>query len=255
MNATESTVAGDPSRLTGAVTRLGRFVFRYRDYLAPLGLVLILVCTRPQPLFNSPQLDLWLDALGLAVATCGQALRILVIGYAYIQRGGVQKQLAANRLVCEGIYAHSRNPMYVGNFLLLTGLAIIYHSPIVYFVALPVYLLGILAIVRSEEEFLKGKFGSEYEDYCRRVNRFLPQLHGMRTTLATLHFDWRRVVRKEYGTSFAWISVALLLIGWEQLHWYGGAAYGTVRGLVVAWLVVVSLYSVARWLKKTRRLH
>ena len=112
-----------------------------------------------------------------------------------------------------------------------------------------------MAIIRSEEEFLKGKFGSEYEDYCRRVNRFLPRLHGLRATLAGLHFDWRRVVRKEYGTTFAWISVALLLIGWEQLHWYGSAAYGTVRWLAVAWLVVVSLYSVARWLKKTRRLH
>ena len=255
MNASETTFAGAPSRMAGAVTWLGRFVFRYRDYLAPLGLILILVCTRPQPLFNSPQLDLWLDALGLAVATCGQAFRIFVIGYAYIQRGGDQKRLAASRLVCEGIYAHSRNPMYVGNFLLLTGLAIIYHSLFVYLVALPVYVLAILTIIRSEEEFLRGKFGSEYEDYCRRVNRFLPRLHGMRTTLAGLRFDWRRVVRKEYGTTFAWISVALLLIGWEQLHWYGGAAYGTVRWLAVAWLVVVALYSVARWLKKTRRLN
>ena len=52
---------------------------------------------------------------------CGQAVRVMVIGYAYIQRGGVNKQLAARSPGREGVYAHSRNPMYVGNFLLLAG--------------------------------------------------------------------------------------------------------------------------------------
>lgn len=248
-------VAGGQSRVASEVTRLGRFAFRYRDYLAPLGLVLILACTRPQPFFHSERLDIALDIVGLGVATCGQIIRILVIGYAYIQRGGINKQLAASRLVCEGIYGHSRNPMYVGNFLLLAGLAIIYHSVVVYLVALPVYVLAILAIIKSEEDFLQEKFGSEYEDYCRRVNRFLPRLHNLRTTLAGMHFDWRRVVRKEYGTTFAWISVALLLIAWEHFSWYGAGAGATLRRLGLVWLVIASLYGVARWLKKTRQLN
>jgi protein-S-isoprenylcysteine O-methyltransferase Ste14 len=246
---------GAPSPRMAGVTSIGRFVFRYRDYLAPLGLALILVGTRPQPFFASARADAWFDAVGLLVAACGQAVRFVVIGYAYIQRGGVDKQLAANRLVCEGIYAHSRNPMYVGNFLLLAGLVMIYHSLAVYLVAFPVYLLGIWTIIKSEEEFLAKRFGRDYEDYCRRVNRFLPRLRGMRQTLGSMRFDWRRVVRKEYGTTFAWTSVALVLIAWEQIHWYGAAA---ARDLLVvlaaAWLGILLLYAVARWLKKTRRL-
>jgi protein-S-isoprenylcysteine O-methyltransferase Ste14 len=251
----EAASLGAPPRSTAGVTRIGRFFFRYRDYLAPLGLILILASTRPRPLFASERLDVWLDAAGMLIAVIGQAIRVVVIGYAYIQRGGAKKQLAASRLVCEGVYAHSRNPMYLGNLLLLTGLAIIYHSPIVYLVMLPVYILAILAIIKSEEEFLRGKFGDEYEDYCRRVNRFLPRLQGLRSTFAAMRFDWRRVVRKEYGTTFAWISVALALIAWAQLDWYGAqAARSVLITLGTVWCGVFACYAVARWMKKTHRL-
>ena len=255
MSVTDAGLVEPRSRVREAVTRIGRFVFRYRDYLSPLGLIVILACSRPHPFFASERLDVWFDALGLLVASVGQAIRMLCIGYAYIQRGGVNKRLAANRLVCEGIYAHSRNPMYVGNFLLLAGLAIIYHSFLVYCVALPVYLGGILTIIKSEEEFLRGKFGDEYEDYCRRVNRFVPRLRGLRTTMAGMPFDWRRVIRKEYGTTFAWISVALALIAWEQITWYGSTGARTALvWLGILWTGVFFLYAVARWSKKTRRL-
>jgi protein-S-isoprenylcysteine O-methyltransferase Ste14 len=255
MSAGNTAAAGAPSPLLTSITAIGRFVFRYRDYLAPFGLLLILAGTRPRPFFASERLDAWFDALGLLVAACGQAWRFTVIGYAYIQRGGANKQLAASHLVCEGIYAHSRNPMYVGNFLLLAGLVIIYHSPVVYLVGFPVYLLGIWTIIKSEEAFLAQRFGTEYADYCRRVNRFLPRLHGMRQTLGSMRFDWRRVVRKEYGTTFAWTSVALVLIGWEQIHWYGlASARDLLMVLGEIWLGIAVLYAVTRWLKKTHRL-
>jgi hypothetical protein len=70
-----------------------------------------------------------------------------------------------------------------------------------------------------------------------------------------MRFDWRRVIRKEYGTTFAWISVALALIAWEQVSWYGAAgARGILLWLAITWAGVFALYATARWLKKTRRL-
>jgi protein-S-isoprenylcysteine O-methyltransferase Ste14 len=251
MSGQRTALMGAQSSMAAAVNRVGRFVFRFRDYLAPLGLVVIFVVSRPRPALGSERVDWWVDAFGLLVALLGQAIRVSVIGYAYIRRGGAEKQLAAPKLVCEGLYAHSRNPMYVGNFLLLAGLAIIYHSPLVYLVVLPLYVLGILSIVEAEEAFLRGKFGAEYEDYCRRVNRFLPNLHGLRTTVRGLQFDWRRVVRKEYGTTFAWLSTSLAFIAVEHLSWHGLEEAGQVLiGLAVAWLVIALFYATARWLKK-----
>lgn len=242
-------------RVSAAVQWLGQFVFRFRDYLAPAGLAIILAATLPEHLFGSEAVNRWVDALGLLVAATGQVLRVLVIGYAYIVRGGVGKQLAAPKLVCEGFYAHSRNPMYVGNMLLLSGLAIIYNSRWVYVVGLPVFLGGLLAIIKAEEAFLASKFGRDYEDYCQRVNRFLPRLRGLRATMASMRFDWKRVLRKEYGTTCAWLSAALFLLVWERLVHFGYAARrGQINALLLAYIPVVIAYGEVRWLKKSRRL-
>jgi hypothetical protein len=40
---------------------------------------------------------------------------------AYIKRGGRKKRIAADHLVVDGIFAHVRHPLYVGNFLLLVA--------------------------------------------------------------------------------------------------------------------------------------
>jgi len=84
-----------------------------------------------------------------------------------------------------------------------------------------VYVGAILAIIGSEEDFLRGKFGAEYDDYCRRVPRFVPRLEGFGRTLATMPFDWRQVITKEYGTTFAWLTVALALLARQQVAWHG----------------------------------
>lgn len=237
------------------VDRVGRFVFRYRDYLVPALLVGVLALTRPQAPLGSERLDVVLDGLGLLVAAAGQALRVMVIGYAYIRRGGVNKQLAAPTLVCEGFYAHSRNPMYLGDFFLFAGLAMIYHSAWVYLVVLPVFATALLAIVTAEERYLTARFGATYLAYCRRVNRFIPTLRGLSATIRSMRFDWRRVLRTEYGTTFAWLSAAFFLLGWEDVLRTGWerSAPGLHR-LLMFYLPVPIAYGIVRWLKKSGRL-
>ena len=72
----------------------------------------------------------------------------------------------------KGLYAISRNPIYLGIFA-LTGAAMTYtFNPIV--IILGIY--GILThhlITLSEEKFLKGRFGQPYIEYCRKVRRYL----------------------------------------------------------------------------------
>jgi len=234
---------------------LGRFVFRFRDLLAPAVAGLALWLAEPLPFFGNEDVDRWSNLAGVLVALSGQAIRITVIGYAYIVRGGSKKQLAAPRLVCEGFYAHSRNPMYLGNFLLLAGLSLIYNSPLVYLVGLPLCIVALLSIVRAEEEFLHARFGAEYDAYCRSVNRFLPDVRGLRATLSQMRFDWRRVLRKEYGTTFAWVSAAFVFTAVEQITWHGvTASQSALLRLGVGWLTTALCYAVVRWLKKSGRL-
>jgi protein-S-isoprenylcysteine O-methyltransferase Ste14 len=252
----EDRAAADVAQQTNRLAdRLGRFVFGYRDYLVPAALVAVIALTRPQAPFGSERLDAALDVLGLLVALAGQILRMAVIGYAYIQRGGAQKQLSAPKLVCAGFYAHSRNPMYAGDFLLFLGLCMIYNSTWVYLTVLPIVTVSLLAIVGAEERYLGQRFGAAYADYCRRVNRFVPRLHGLHATLRGMHFDWRRVLRKEYGTTFAWVSAAFFLLAWQQivrLGWSDGQP--ALRWLLCLYVPVPLAYGYVRWLKKSGRL-
>jgi protein-S-isoprenylcysteine O-methyltransferase Ste14 len=216
---------------------------------------LTLIATEPLPFAGESDWDLLLDFVGLALAFAGQALRVLVIGLAYIKRGGRKKTITADRLVCDGVFAHSRNPLYVGNILLVTGLLLIWNSPLAYAVVLSIVVVSFISIVRAEETFLRGRFGAEYEEYCARVNRFVPDFRGFGQTLERFEFDWKRVVRKEYGTTFAWTSIALALIVLEKVIWEGAHA-AAHRALVASavWLCLLGLYLLARWLKKSHRI-
>jgi protein-S-isoprenylcysteine O-methyltransferase Ste14 len=234
---------------------IGRFVFRYRDYLA-LVAVPVTILTMPPTAFGDSEIgDLGLDAVGLAVTLAGQALRAVVIGLAYIKRGGRKKEITADRLVCEGVFAHSRNPLYVGNFLIVSGLLIMWNSPPAYLVVLTILAISFGSIVRAEEQFLSGRFGAEYAAYCARVPRFLPNLRGFRETLSQFDFDWKRLIRKEYGTTFAWVSVALGVFVFEKAAWHGfAAAVPRAKIAGALWLPAAGLWGTARWLKKTHRI-
>ena len=243
------------SALQSAALPLGRFVFRYRDYLAVVAVLATIVLMPPVAFLHRDRLDLALDGVGLAVALTGQALRAVVIGLAYIKRGGRNKEITADRLVCEGVFAHSRNPLYLGNFLIVTGLLIMWNSPLADLVVLTILGASLLSIVRAEEQFLVGRFGEEYVGYCKRVPRFIPRLAGFGDTLAQFDFDWRRLIRKEYGTTFAWITVALVVFVVEKAWWHGvDASAGRIRIGIAVWLLAFALYLTARWLKKTHRI-
>jgi protein-S-isoprenylcysteine O-methyltransferase Ste14 len=156
----------------------------------------------------------------------------------------------ADALVQQGIFAHCRNPLYFGNIVMLTGLAIIHGSPVFLLLVCTFFVFAYFAIVRAEEEYLATKFGPEYEDYCRRVARFLPSVRGMRRTLAGLRFDWRKLLRKEYGTAFTWLSGVLALLLWERVAVPGASSiHQTATTIGVTWTVLAVVYSTVRMLK------
>ena len=80
-----------------------------------------------------------------------------------------------DRLLQGGVYAFTRNPMYLGLLIFLVGLALSFWS------ALGAAILLANAVwfhrrVLKDEALLRGKFGGEYEAYCRRVKRWIPFL-------------------------------------------------------------------------------
>jgi protein-S-isoprenylcysteine O-methyltransferase Ste14 len=76
-------------------------------------------------------------------------------------------------LVTGGIYRFTRNPMYLGLVLVLTGTAMLLGS-IGAFVPLPLFILVIeYGYIRPEERFLAEIFGEDYAHYRHTVRRWL----------------------------------------------------------------------------------
>jgi len=108
-------------------------------------------------------------------------------------------------------------------------------------------------VVLAEEAYLRQKFGAAFDEYCRRVPRWLPQLGGLAQTLSESGFQWRRVLVKEYSAPLGWI-LPIVLIGFYNLGW--GAAFDTrpyAAAFLMGALVVAALFWLtAGVLKKTR---
>ena len=80
-------------------------------------------------------------------------------------------------LVAAGFYGYVRNPMYLGILLILTGYFLWFGYWYLLIYAAIVFGLTHLFITLYEEPTLKRKFGSSYDDYIRRVPRWIPKLH------------------------------------------------------------------------------
>ena len=114
--------------------------------------------------------------VGAVLTLVGGLLALLcVITFAVVGRGTPAPFDPPRRLVIAGPYRFVRNPMYIGAGLTLIGVSVFYESlALLGFVLL--FLLVVCAfILLYEEPTLRRMFGAEYDDYCARVNRWLPR--------------------------------------------------------------------------------
>jgi protein-S-isoprenylcysteine O-methyltransferase Ste14 len=235
------------------IVGLGNFLFKYRNLVFPLLFVLLVLGT--EPFLGNRQTEKWIYVTGFVIALSGQIIRALTIGLAYIVRGGRDKKVYAKTLVKDGIFAHCRNPLYLGNILIVSGLGVVADSTVFYFIGIPFFVLSYMAIIKAEESYLSGKFGEEYREYCGKVNSLIPDLSGIRTTLESMTFNWRRLLVKEYGTTYAWITVMILLIVKNQYVHYGHEVSRPVLWIASSLFIAVTIfYALVRYLKKTERL-
>lgn len=85
----------------------------------------------------------------------------------------VVTMLPARSLQTTGIYAYTRNPMYVGMGLFYLGLSLMIGNWW-HFVLFPVLLIIVQEyVIKREEKYLTRRFGQEYLDYKQKVRRWL----------------------------------------------------------------------------------
>ena len=104
--------------------------------------------------------------LGVPIVVMGEFVRVW-------SQGSIRKKI---RLSDSGPYAYTRNPLYLGNFLIGLGFVTIFSN--LFLTA--IYLVGFYFVynntIKKEEEYLSGAYGQIFADYCSAVPRFFPSI-------------------------------------------------------------------------------
>jgi protein-S-isoprenylcysteine O-methyltransferase Ste14 len=112
---------------------------------------------------------------GVPLLVAGFAAYKLAGGYRIRRAGGPpgMSQGMPERLVDDGVYAWTRNPMYLGHLTFMTGAALTTRSPLA-IAALALAGPWFGRRVAADEARLTAAFGEEYTAYTARVPRWLP---------------------------------------------------------------------------------
>lgn len=184
-------------------------IFKYRSYTPIPFLVLMLIFENATPLSL---------LIGFLIALAGELLRLWGVSWAGSETrttGGV----GGTFLVISGPFAHVRNPLYVGNVLMYLGLGIMSMAlfPYLQILAIIFFIFQYHAIVKEEEEFLKVKFTSDYQNYLNNVPRFGWRFSPYKDdSIQQPEFILSKGLKSETRTLQAFGVTALLII----IKWY-----------------------------------
>lgn len=116
--------------------------------------------------------------VGVAVMAVGAAFDVSAMVSMSRHRANIMPHRAATALLTSGPFALSRNPIYLGNAVMLAGAAPTFNN--LWFLALVPIVVGLVTVlaIRREERHLAALFGDAWTAYAARTSRWL----GRRTT-------------------------------------------------------------------------
>ena len=141
--------------------------------IAGMGALTLAGICMSQNILGSGLLDgIWIMIFRVA----GAILIILgaIVWYIGAMRSDMDNSITENRLKTDGIYEWVRNPMYSGWWILIAGVGYMCHN--LWLLVIPVinWALMTIVLINTEEKWLKGVYGKDYEEYKKHVNRCIP---------------------------------------------------------------------------------
>ncbi|RPI71469.1 MAG: isoprenylcysteine carboxylmethyltransferase family protein [Ignavibacteriales bacterium] len=150
------------------MTNLSSVLFKYRSY-TPIPFLIVMVF-----LENA---NLWSLILGFVVVIIGELIRLWGVSWAGSETR-TTGHMEGTYLIISGPFAYVRNPLYIGNILIYTGVGIMSYAlfPYLQIIALLFFIFQYYYIIKGEEEFLQNKYGEQFTEYKKNVPRFFPRL-------------------------------------------------------------------------------
>lgn len=136
------------------------------------------------------------EIICISVSFLGLIIRVLTVGYTPSNTSGRNTGTQmADVLNTTGIYSMVRHPLYVGNFFMWLGIALLVQDfwYIIAFILL--YWIYYERIMFAEEQFLRRKFGETYLDWAKKTPAFI--LSAKNYVSPNLPFSWKKILKKE----------------------------------------------------------
>ncbi len=114
--------------------------------------------------------DIWLT---LVLAIIGIALVLSAALQLRLAKTTLMPHRAASTLLTNGVFALSRNPIYLGFTCLAIAMGLSQHSPGMLLMQIPVVWVIHSHVIAAEEAFHSQQFADAWQDYCRKTRRWL----------------------------------------------------------------------------------
>jgi len=238
--------------LDNSVRALGTHLFRWRSwtFVLPGAIMLLFLRDYDYPVAGRAGGGLF-ELFCLLIAVSGIAVRVMTIGH--IADGTSGRNTTSHKAATintTGLYSIMRNPLYLGNYLILLGMSLLSQSWEVLAINTLLFAAAYLPIILTEEHFLRQRFGLAYRDYASRAPRFFPRPWLWRKPDRS--FSLRMVLRRENDSLFSTVLAFLLIVLLRQYTITGQV------GLDVAWVVmgggVAATWTVLKVLKRRTNL-
>ena len=224
----------------------GYWLFRWRSYF-PIIIILIFIPAMADYEYvgGSREMTTSWGLFCLIIGLLGLFFRIMVVGYTPQNTSGRNtREQIADVLNTTGWYSVVRHPLYLGNFLMGLGISLFtfdWWMPLIYSLSFALYYERIML---AEEDYLREKFGEDFEKWSAVTPGFFPAFSKWDGPL--LKFSFKNILRREYSSLFALVLcfTILDLIGnflvarkfylipmWNILFWITFFAYIIFRTL------------------------
>jgi protein-S-isoprenylcysteine O-methyltransferase Ste14 len=169
------------------LARVGRSLFTHRLEIG-LGVTAV-AAPFVRPTIATKPSELRLKAGGLCMVLTGLGIRAWAAGFA--GRHTRSSKIEGIKLATAGPYAHVRNPIYLGSFILGFGMVLLIGDRRLAVPCALTFLVLYFGLIPAEEEFLSQRFRDEYEAYCQHVPRLVPRLRAWADADTVTPFDSR----------------------------------------------------------------
>ncbi len=143
--------------------------------IAPIIIVtviaIILSFLKIIPVYSIKEINFILNVLGAFLIILGAIFWISAV-----RKSDIDDNIRQNNLVTTGIYGYVRHPIYAAFLYAVTGLILISNNLLLFVLPVVYWIILTIAMIKTEEKWLFDLYGKDYEDYSKRVNRFIPKV-------------------------------------------------------------------------------